>query len=204
MTGAKSRATKERERYHHGNLRRDLLRVARDEIARHGAKAVSLASLARLAGVSQPAPYRHFIDRDALLEAVAAEGFEQLTAELAEATADRAPHDALKAIAHAYLTFGEANVEIYRLMFASHLTPHARSGSDLDVASGTAFALLRTALARMSSPAGVDDDAYLLWAQLHGLVMLKADGFIARPLDCFVEGSGLLGQAATRCSRPTA
>ena len=193
MTDAKSRVARGRQRYHHGNLRSDLLRVARDEIGRHGAEAVSLASLARLAGVSQPAPYRHFADRDALLEAVAAEGFDQLTGELAEASADRVPRDALNAIAHAYLTFGEANIEIYRLMFASHLTPRARSGSDLDTASGKAFALLRTAMSAMSPAASVDDDAYLVWGQLHGLVMLKADGFITRPLGGFVERSGLLG-----------
>ena len=192
MAGAEGGAIGERRRYHHGDLRRDLLRVAREEIARHGANAVSLASLARLAGVSQPAPYRHFADRDALLEAVAAEGFEQLTGELAEATADRGPHDALKAIALTYLTFGEANIEIYRLMFASHLTPRASSGGDLDTASGKAFALLLTALARLSSPDSLDDDAYLLWAQLHGLVMLKADGFVTRSLGRFVERSGLL------------
>ena len=186
MTDTKSGAARGRHRYHHGNLRRDLLRVARDEIAQHGAEDVSLVSLARRAGVSQPAPYRHFTDRNALLEAVAAEGFEQLAAELAEAMAGRVPHDALTAIAHAYVTFGEANIEIYRLMFASRLTPQARSGSDLNTASGKAFALLRTAMAAIS-PGMTDSGVYLAWSQLHGLVMLKAEGFIRSPLQTFVS-----------------
>ena len=109
------RLATERGRYHHRALRADLLRVAREEIARHGAGAVTLASLARLAGVSQPAPYHHSGDRKALLEAVAAEAFDTLTL--------------------AYLAFGEANIEIYRLMFASRVTAEAKTGSPLDVAA---------------------------------------------------------------------
>ncbi len=193
MSDDPSRAERNRQRYHHGDLRRDLLRIAREEIARHGAQTVSLTSLARLAGVSQPAPYRHFADRDALLEGVAAEAFEEFAATLAEAMADRDPLDALKAIALAYVSFGEANIEIYRLMFASHLTPRAKSESDLGKASGKAFDLLRTTVSAISPPAGVEDNAYRVWAQLHGLVMLKADGFITRPLDRLVDLQGSSG-----------
>ncbi len=192
-----------RERYHHGDLRRDLLRVARREIARHGVQAVSLSSLARLAGVSQPAPYRHFADRDALLEAVAAEGFEEFVYALTEATGSRGPSEALHAIALAYLAFGESNIEIYRLMFASRLTPQAEDGSDLGQASCKAFDLLRLAISAVSAPAMVDDDAYRLWAQLHGLVMLKADGFIVRPLGRFVDLSSLLAERSNRTHAPS-
>ena len=186
---------KKRQRYHHGDLRRDLLRVARDEIARHGAQLVSLTSLAHLAGVSQPAPYRHFADRDALLEAVATEVFEMFTQKLADAIADKEPPDALGALALAYVEFGEANIEIYRLIFASRLTPRAKAGSELDRASSDAFNLLRTAMSALSEPANLEDNTYRVWAQLHGLVMLKADGFIARPLAGFVDLPG------TRASR---
>ncbi|WP_428394833.1 TetR/AcrR family transcriptional regulator [Lichenicoccus sp.] len=179
-------AKKDRPRYHHGDLRRALLRVARAEISRHGAQTVSLTSLARLAGVSQPAPYRHFPDRASLLEAVAAEAFDELADTLTDAITHHEPRAALASIARAYLAFGDANIEIYRLMFASRLTPEAQTGSDLDAASTKAFELLRTAVTTIA-PANADDDAYLLWAQMHGLVMLKADGFITRPLDSFTE-----------------
>ena len=50
------------------------MRIARDQIAESGADAMSFVSLARLAAVSRPAPYRHFADRKALLEAVTTEG----------------------------------------------------------------------------------------------------------------------------------
>ena len=176
-------------RYHHGDLRGELLRVARHEIARHGVQAVSLSSLARLAGVTQPAPYRHFPDRDALLEAVAVEAFADFTRTLTAAIEGRGPAEALNALALAYFEFGEANIELYRLMFASRLTPKAEGGSELDKASGRAFGLLCTAVLSISvtSLALAEERTYLAWAQLHGLMMLKADGFIRSPLRKFAQ-----------------
>ncbi len=169
-------------KYHHGDLRRDLLRVARKEIALHGAHGVSLASLARLAGVSQPAPYRHFADRGALLEGVAAEAFEAFTRSLVDAMGSSPPIEALASLALAYVEFGEANTEIYRLMFASRLTPQAATGGELDSASNASLDVLRTAVAAAYPTDGSDDIAFSIWAQLHGLVMLKADGFVVSSL----------------------
>ena len=66
--------------YHHGDLRAALLKVAAAEIERVGYESLSLRELAEKLGVSRAAPYRHFADRRALLAAVAAEGFDGLTA----------------------------------------------------------------------------------------------------------------------------
>ena len=173
-------------RYHHGDLRRDLLAVARGEIAKHGAGALSLAALARLAGVSQAAPYRHFADRHALLEAVAVEGFRALIGELSDASDGRpAP---MAVLARAYVRFGESNAELYRLMFASGLVPATAAGSPLAAMADEAFALLRAALAlQVPDEPQVRRAAHRVWAQLHGLVMLKADGFIESPLDTLLD-----------------
>ncbi len=178
--------------YHHGDLRRDLLRIAREQIARSGASTVSLSSLARLAGVSQPAPYRHFADRDALLESVAEEGFQEFDKVLAEAAAGRTSQEALQAMALAYLKYGEANVELYRLMFASRLVPEARPGSPLARAADKALDRLRRAMSEISPPETVERDAVLAWAQLHGLVMLRADGFVNQSLSQFLNSPHLL------------
>lgn len=186
---------KARASYHHGDLRRTLVRIARDQIAESGADAVSFVSLARLAGVSQPAPYRHFADRRALLEAVATEGFEDFGAALGAAAAAGGPGGALKAMALAYVAFGEANIELYRLMFASRLVPEAGTGGELETAATGSFNRLRQALAASLPPARVQEEAQLIWAQLHGLVMLKADGQIARPLAELVEASRLFKPA---------
>lgn len=181
--------------YHHGDLRRALVRIARGQIAENGAQAMSLASLARLAGVSQPAPYRHFADRNALLEAVTTEGFEEFAAALTAAAAAGGPDGALKAMALAYVAFGEANIELYRLMFASRLVPEAGTGSALETAAVESFNRLRDALSVTTPVDRVDEEAHLIWAQLHGLVMLKADGHIRRPLAELVEASRLFRPA---------
>ena len=75
------------------------MQIARDQIAESGADAMSFVSLARLAAVSQPAPYWHFADRKALLEAVTTEGFEEFAAALTAAAAAGERDGALKAMA---------------------------------------------------------------------------------------------------------
>src|SRR5262245_12172438 len=73
--------------YHHGNLRAVLLEHAERELAASGPSALSLRALARQAGVSHGAPHRHFADKQALLDALAEQGFERLGDELADAIA---------------------------------------------------------------------------------------------------------------------
>ncbi|OAG71546.1 TetR family transcriptional regulator [Gluconobacter japonicus] len=169
-----------RRTYHHGDLRKVLLGAARTEIAAHGAQGLSMASLARRAGVAQSAPYRHFSDREDLLAAVATDGFERFTEALLKAASGGAEEMALKRIAVAYLVFGEGNVELYRLMFASGLVPGAAPDSALKRAATASFQPLleRVTASHLS--------AHVRWGQLHGLVMLKADGFIHDPLEALL------------------
>jgi len=70
--------------YHHGDLRDALVHAALREAEQGGPEAISLKALAKKLGVSQPAPYRHFADREALLSAVTAEAFRQFSAMLRE------------------------------------------------------------------------------------------------------------------------
>lgn len=163
--------------YHHGDLRRTLLDVAHAEVSAKGAAAVSMASLARAAGVSQPAPYRHFADRDALLAELAVQGFAAFTAALL-AAAEANDGDSIRAMALAYVTFGEQNVELYRLMFASRLVPLAAPDSALAIAADAGFAPLLAAVAKRCPGPSAQAAATGIWALVHGLVMLKADGFI--------------------------
>jgi AcrR family transcriptional regulator len=187
MKMASSKARTPKAAYHHGNLRRELIRVAREEIARNGAAAVSLASLAKLADVSQPAPYRHFADREALLAEVATEGFCELNEALAGAAALGDGHSAIKAMALAYVRFGEANAELYRLMFASRLVPGAAQESDLARAADKAFDLLLQAVLISTSTPDSEFTARKIWAQVHGWVMLRIEGFVEEPLESIVE-----------------
>lgn len=95
--------------YHHGELRPALLRAAAKILEKDGPEAISLRDLARRAGVSHNAPYRHFADRQALLDALAAEGFALLAAEL--------QGKSWREQAVGYVRFALANPERFRLMF---------------------------------------------------------------------------------------
>src|SRR3989442_1087232 len=93
--------------YHHGNLRTALLDAAERTLRERGVQALSLRELAREVGVSHGAPRRHFPDRQALLDALAGEGFERLGGELRAAaeTAGEEFEPRLRAIASAYIRF---------------------------------------------------------------------------------------------------
>lgn len=71
--------------YHHGDLRAACLRAARELLEEDGSAALSLRAVARRAGVSATAPYRHYADRDALVSAVAAQGYRELAEQLVAA-----------------------------------------------------------------------------------------------------------------------
>ena len=86
-----------RESYHHGNLREALMEAALRLIAERGPAGFAFAEVARAAGVSPAAPYRHFRDRNALIAEIACQGYERFADELERAWADGQP-DPMRAI----------------------------------------------------------------------------------------------------------
>src|SRR5688572_5482780 len=73
-------ARKPADVYQHGNLRQALVQAGLKLLTDGGLSALSLRGAAQLTGVSHAAPYRHFKDKDALLAAIAEQGFRVLTA----------------------------------------------------------------------------------------------------------------------------
>src|SRR6202008_3979614 len=118
--------------YHHGNLREALLDRAEGTRRERGVQELSLRELAREVGVSHAAPRRHFADKQALLDALAEEGFERLGRELREAMdaaggADESGGSGavggsfearLDAFARAYVRFATRDAALLELMFA--------------------------------------------------------------------------------------
>lgn len=97
--------------YHHGDLRATLLAATAEQIATDGVDALSLRSLARVAGVSHAAPAHHFGDRAGLFTALAVEGFELLADELANAAPD------FREVAVAYIRFALRHPGHFDVMF---------------------------------------------------------------------------------------
>ena len=104
--------------YHHGNLRAALIAAALKEIAREGPDQFSLREVARRAGVSAPAVYRHFESKEDLLAAVAADCSERIGAVIAEALAEAPDHplEKFRAQGIAIVVFAATNPEHFRAM----------------------------------------------------------------------------------------
>ncbi|MFI6296602.1 TetR/AcrR family transcriptional regulator [Nonomuraea sp. NPDC050790] len=159
--------------YHHGDLRAACLRAARELLEEDGSAGLSLRAVARRAGVSPTAPYRHFADRDALISAVAAQGYRELTEHLAAAhPAPRTPDD-LADIAIAYVRFALERPAMFKIMFAEPCDPTSQErAAAITAISGYLHDIVRrTFPARQPEPL-----ANALWALVHGLAFLHLDG----------------------------
>jgi AcrR family transcriptional regulator len=132
--------------YHHGNLRAELLGHAEQALRDGGLADLSLRELARRARVSHAAPRRHFPDKQALLDALAQEGFERLGRELEAAAADAGPTvaDRVRAFAGAYVAFATRDAALLDLMFAGKHRPGVPDGvrEAADRAFATPYAII--------------------------------------------------------------
>lgn len=166
--------------YHHGDLRGALLRAAQDMLDEGGPAAVGLREAARRAGVSPTAPYRHFADKDALLAAVATEGFAALGAALREAAQPEAGR--INRMGHAYVRFALANPGLFRLMFGQSATQLGRDPALTAAAKATFAALGGVVGSEATSPIrdamAARAPAIRAWAFVHGLAYLLLDGML--------------------------
>jgi AcrR family transcriptional regulator len=165
--------------YHHGNLRSALIDRARRTVDERGAQALSLRELAREVGVSHGAPRRHFPDRQALLDALAEDGFERLGDGLIRAVEDAgaAFGPRLHALAQAYIDFAVRHPALLEVMFAAKQRPGAdRVRASADRAFAVAYAVIVEAQAAGElGPGDPGRVAIVAFATLQGLAAM-ADG----------------------------
>jgi AcrR family transcriptional regulator len=197
--------------YHHGHLRAALLGEAERTLREQGIDALSVRDLARQAGVSHAAPRRHFADRQALLDALAASGFARLDDEV-RAAIDAAGQDyraRLRAVATAYVRFAIRDAALLELMFtAKNAAPGAKNAAPgannaaLREASEHLFTtigdLIRQGQQTGGLPAGDPERLLLLLvATVQGIAALTAsgrvradqtDGLIAGAVALFTRG----------------
>jgi AcrR family transcriptional regulator len=106
--------------FHHGNLREVLLQQAEVMLRDGGVDGLSLRELARQAGVSHGAPRSHFIDRQALLDALAEQGFARFTERVAAAVSGGGTFaDQFRRVGRAYVDFAVDEAALMELMFAA-------------------------------------------------------------------------------------
>jgi AcrR family transcriptional regulator len=166
-------------RYHHGSLREDAIRAALAEVERAGHETFTLDAVARALGVTTPALYRHFRNREDLLAAVVADGFGRFVRDVdaaASSTAD--PAGVLRATGRAYVRFANENPGWFRLQFSQ--AGLAAGGRHDEGPPPAYFFLMGNAIAALTG--GGDEvvhAAYLLcWAAMHGLAGLTIEGML--------------------------
>jgi AcrR family transcriptional regulator len=168
--------------YHHGDLRSALLRAAVDLLAERGPVELSLRAVAKAAGVSHAAPYRHFRDKSELLAAIAQAGFESLADAMAAAERGHPddPRAQLIDAGIAYVRLAVRNPHIAQLMFGGVVEP-AAGPAPLGRACDEAFkGLVR--IIENGQRDGIYKDAPTMdlvvaaWSMVHGLAMLVTAG----------------------------
>ncbi|WP_433463099.1 TetR/AcrR family transcriptional regulator [Spirillospora sp. CA-128828] len=168
---------RERERAEREKL---IIRAARELAEKEGWDAVTTRRLAAEIEYSQPVLYSHFKGKDAIMAAVAVEGFAEIAAELRKArTASTDPSRALADVATAYTEFAERRPALYDVMFTKAV--------DLPFASPEAPAALQESFGELREtvrPLAGDDDLEALtetfWSGLHGMLTLMRDGRLRR------------------------
>lgn len=161
-----STSKRKKPAYHHGDLRVALLRSASELLEKQGPEAIVLREVARQAGVSHNAPYRHFESREALLAALAAEGFSAFAARMAAAAGPQ--------MGEAYVGFAMERPQLFRLMFGGVV----KLGSDEQLARAAkgAYDGLVGAFRARGDVADPEIAAAAAWSLVHGLSHLLLDG----------------------------
>lgn len=173
-------SVQERRQRERGRRERLIVTTARDLAEAEGWDAVTTRRLADLIEYSQPVLYSHFKGKDAIMAAVAVEGFAEIAAHLrvarAEALTARA---ALSAVVSAYVDFAERHPALYDAMFV-HTVDLAFARPETPPALGEAFDAIREALRPFTGDDDLDVHTEVLWAGLHGLVTLMRGGRLPR------------------------
>ncbi len=175
--------TAKKSKYHHGDLRAELVRVGR--VLLETETNPSLRAIARQAEVSHGAPMHHFPTWAHLLAACAADGFRELSAELLRVVGSQhAPEEELTKMSIAYLAFATRNPVVFRLMFNRNAITE-RTQEFLHESSA-AYTILQQAI-RNVEPTMSDDrfDTMIntVWALIHGMSVLELEDQLCRSAD---------------------
>ncbi|MFM7427015.1 MAG: TetR/AcrR family transcriptional regulator [Elainella sp.] len=190
----------EKSGYHHGDLRQSLINAAIELIQAGDTSQLSLREVARRVGVSHNAPYRHFQDKEALLSAVAEQGFRGLYQATEQALVGL-PTDAaqrLSAIGAAYVLFAVQHPVYYRVMFSLEGNRQdVGLQAAIEQSSGVLFTVIQSGQAAGTFRDGDPDlMAQVAWAFVHGIAMLAIEGQLPvaqnGSLDQFLQASSQL------------
>lgn len=170
-----------KQAYHHGDLRTALLEAALDVISESGPQALTIREVARRAGVSHAAPYRHFESKDDLILAVVEHGFDLLQESIDQAKLEAGDEflDQFAASGMAYFSFAMDYAAYYRVMYSGDLLStigrdslQHTSNSAFEQMKGDILACQKMGLVREGDPSL---QAVAILSSIHGFVSLAND-----------------------------
>jgi AcrR family transcriptional regulator len=176
-----------RPTYHHGDLQRELINAAVELLRSESGEELTLRAVARAAGVSQTAPYRHFSDKGALLAAIAETGFSKLDQRCKQALSKTgAPRDRLHQLGKAYVQFALEEPALYRLMFGAELGPIKDKHPNLMAGAKQVHDMMRITVETLTSEGDasnmeIESACAAAWSLVHGLASLLIDQSIKIP-----------------------
>jgi AcrR family transcriptional regulator len=174
--------------YQHGNLREALVQAGLKLLSEGGVESLTLRGAAQLAGVSHSAPYRHFVDKEALVAAIKEEGFRLLAASLEAAEAPargRSVRERLRAQGQGYVRFALQHPAYLRVIFGGVLQGEA-APEGLRQAGERAYHLLRDLVAEGMErgelrPGDPDVVSLAAWSMVQGLSHLLINRAVQPP-----------------------
>ncbi len=176
------------KKYHHGDLKNALIEAGIETLSKEGVGALSLRQVARRAGVSHTAPYAHYADKQALIAAIATEGYEKLYAKLA-GVVQRYPDDPagqLVEAAWAYAEFALTEIDQFKITFSGIVEKEKDYPAFVEV-SQKSFKLV-VGIIEACQREGVlsagpsDVVAISIWGLLHGVVSLVLEGQVSHTI----------------------
>jgi AcrR family transcriptional regulator len=176
----KTTAVRAKKHFHHGDLREALIAATRELLIEHGPDGFTLADACRRAGVTTAAPYKHFRDKQEILEEIVLRGFDEMTAANAKAVAEGGPGtiEGITAMGISYLNFAVSQPALFRLMFGHK--SEVRKAKQVDESGNECLKNVVQEVAAYCRKHGHNADAeqvaIRLWTFVHGASSLQLDG----------------------------
>jgi len=170
--------------------RQAIVRMATEIVRRNGVEALTLRALAERLDLTAPAFYRHFADKEALLETLVEEGFGALEGRLLRARKRGPPLARLRALLVACLEFSLRERKLAMLMFQARRRTLRSFPADFAARRSRVFNLLADEIGACMRAGALREDDVLevglaLWAQVHGLLALYRLGRLGRDESAF-------------------
>jgi len=176
------------KKYHHGDLKNALIEAGIETLSKEGVGALSLRKVARRAGVSHTAPYAHYADKQALIAAIATEGYEKLYAKIAGVVQRYSDDPARQLVeaAWAYAEFALAETDQFKITFSGVVEKEKDYPAFVEVSQKNfklVVEIIEACQREGVLPAGPSDViAVGVWGLLHGLVSLVLEGQVSHTI----------------------